>query len=44
MDLKYGIPITRREITEIPFNNSVIKSVEKMAVDNKIMTLNFETK
>ena len=44
MDLKSEVPVTRGKITEIPFIDLVIKYVEKMEADNKITTLNFETK
>ena len=44
MDFEYGLPITRRKVTEIPVNYLVIKDMEKMAEDNKIMTIKFLNK
>ena len=44
MDLKYVPPVTRRKVTDIPVKYLVIKDVEKIAADDKIMTLKFETK
>ena len=44
LDLEYGIPINRREVTDIPVQNLVIKSVGNMVEDNKITTLKFENK
>ena len=42
--MKYGLPITRRKVTDITVQNLVIKDVGNMAVDNKITTLKFENK
>ena len=44
MDLKSGLPITRRKFTDIQVKNLVIKSVGNMAADNKTTTLKFENK
>ena len=42
MDFKSGIPVTIIKVTDIPVNNLVIKSMQKMASDDKIETLKFE--
>ena len=44
MYLKYVLPVTRRKVTYIPVNNLVVTAVDKMASDNKMMTLKFENK
>ena len=44
MGLKYGLPITRRKVTDIPVKRLVNKDVVNMAVDNKITTIKFENK
>ena len=42
MYLKYVLPVTRRKVTYIRVKNLVVTSVDKMASDNKMMTLKFE--
>ena len=42
--LKYGIPVTRIKVTEIKVNILVIKSVDKVAEEDKIVTQNFDNK
>ena len=42
LDLKYGLPITRRKVTDTPVENLVIKAVVNMATDNKTPTLKFK--
>ena len=44
LDLKSGLPITGRKVTDIPVKHLVIKAVGNMAEDNKITTLRFEKK
>ena len=44
MYLKYVLSITRREVTYIPVKILVVTAVDKMASDNKVMTLKFENK
>ena len=44
MDLKYGIPITRIKVTDIPVKNLFIKAVGNISADNKITALKFENK
>ena len=44
MDLKSGLPITRRKVTNIPVKTLVTKSVDNMAAENRIATLKFENK
>ena len=41
LDLKPGLPITRRKVTDILVKKMVIKAVGNMAADNKITTLKF---
>lgn len=44
MDLKSELPTTIRKVTDILVKNLVIKSMEKMAAEDKITTLNVENK
>ena len=44
MDLKYGLPITRRKVTDIQVKKLFIKAVGNMVADNKITTIKFENK
>ena len=44
MDLKSGLPINRRNVTDIPAKNLVIIAMDKLEEDNKIATLNIENK
>ena len=44
MDLKSGRVISRRKVTEIPVNDLVIEAVEKMATNDGLGSLKFETK
>ena len=44
MDLKSELPINRRKVTEITVRHLVVKAEEKMAADDKVMTLKFENK
>ena len=44
LDLKYGLTITRRNVTDIPVKNLAVKAVDNMAARNKITDLKFENK